>query len=129
MNSKYLQSTEEFSNYENYSFFKEIDHCFQPAIWKKSTLEELCQLNKQVNQNEDPDTRKLMCTKNCYCIQNTKTMNSIGTINSLFYPHMHAICQGQWTFIKYPELKELMESFGVNTTNRGVNTWWEIEFK
>lgn len=129
LHSKYLQSSEEFSNYENYSFFKEIDHCFQPAIWKKSTLEELCQLNKRVNQNEDSDTRKLMCKKNCYCIQHVKTINTIGTSNSLFYPHMHAIHHGLWTFKRYPELKQLMESFGVNTKNRGVNNSWEIGFK
>jgi hypothetical protein len=62
----------------------------------------------------------------CYGIVNTKFWNS--TPRSLFYPHMHAIVQGKWTFLKYPTLKALVEAYGIDTSTRGIDTTWLIDY-
>ena len=48
------------------------------------------------------------------------------TTNSLIFPHYHVICDGLWNFKKYPTLKVLLETFDIDTTTRGVHTWWEL---
>ena len=67
-----------------------------------------------------------MSTKNCWSVQNRETVLSLRTTNSLFFPHMHALSQGLWNFTKYPTLKLLLESYGVDTSTRGTHSWWEL---
>lgn len=125
-----------YSGFENYYYYKETAHIFQPAIWKKSTLEEFCKiLKKTKNQNEDRDCLNFMSTKNCHSVQNIKTVTTQRTTNSLIFPHMHALSVGLWNFLKYkgipelgiPTLKELLESYGINTEDKGIHDWWEID--
>jgi hypothetical protein len=114
------------TKHKDYYFFKEIDHIFQPAIWEKSAFVDLCTtFDKPIYENEDPHCRTFMSKKNCYSVQNKPTVHTLRTTNALFFPHMHAICQGQWTFKKYPTLKELLDSYGVDTNKHGINLWWE----
>ena len=35
--------------------------------------------------------------------------------------------EGLWNFTKYPVLKELLDSFGIDTNSRGIHTWWELD--
>ena len=117
-----------FSGYKDYYYYKENNHIFQPAIWKKDIFEEFCYVfNKTKNQNEDNDCLNFMSKKNCYSIQNIETVISLRTTNSLLFPHMHALSEGLWNFKKYPSLQLLLESYGVDTTTRGVHSWWELD--
>lgn len=116
-----------FSGYDDYYYYKESSHIFQPAIWKKSVLEMFCNLNKSKVQNEDSDCLNFMSQFNCYSVQNIKTVTSLRTTNSLMFPHMHALSQGLWNFTKYPILKPFLESFGIDTNTRGIHSWWELD--
>lgn len=116
------------TSYKNYKLFKENNHIFQPAIWDKNVFAEFCtKLNKHKNQNEDADCLAFMKNKNCMSVQNILTVTTLRTTNSLFYPHMHALSEGLWNFKKYPSLKQLLESYNIDTKTRGVHTWWELD--
>jgi hypothetical protein len=117
-----------FSGYENYYFYPERNHIFQPAIWKKTIFQEFCDnLNKHKNQNEDPECLQFMGQRNCWSVQNLPSVTTLRTTNSLFFPHMHALSEGLWNFTKYPTLKQFLESFGIDTSTRGVHPWWELD--
>jgi len=117
-----------YSGTKNYYFYKEKNHIFQPAIWKMDIFKEFCfSLNKSKCQNEDWECLNFMSTKNCWSIQNRETVLSLRTTNSLFFPHMHALSEGLWNFTKYPTLKLLLESYGVDTSTRGTHSWWELD--
>lgn len=113
--------------YPEYKFFKEDAHIFQPGIWNKKVFEEFCNLNKSKHQNEDFDCLNFMRGKNTYSVQNYNTVTTLRTTNSLLFPHMHALSQGLWNFTKYPTLEPLLQSYGVNTKDRGIHTWWELD--
>ncbi len=113
--------------YPSYKFFKEDAHIFQPGIWDKKVFEEFCNLRKSKNQNEDRDCLNFMRGQNTYSVQNFNTVTSLRTTNSLLFPHMHALSQGLWNFTKYPTLESLLQSYDVNTKERGIHTWWELD--
>jgi hypothetical protein len=116
------------TGYTDYYFFKEPSHVFQPAIWRKSVFDEFTRvLNKAKNQNEDHDCLDFMSKRNCMSVQNERTVRQFCTTNSLFFPHMHALSQNCWHFIKYPTLKALIESYGIDTSTRGIHTWWCLD--
>jgi hypothetical protein len=116
------------SGIKDYYFYKESSHIFQPAIWKRDTFIDFCfTLNKKKTENEDGDCLRFMSNKNCWSIQNRETVTSLRTTNSLFYPHMHVLSQGLWNFTKYPTLKILLESYNIDTSTRGVHSWWELD--
>lgn len=117
-----------FTGYDNYYFYKEDSHIFQPAIWKKSVFQEFSSsLDKSKNQNEDEDCLCFMRSKNTYSVQNIKTVRQYRTTNSLFFPHMHVLSEGLWNFRKYPTLKELLDGYNIDTNTRGIHTWWELD--
>jgi hypothetical protein len=117
-----------FTGYDDYYFYKEDSHIFQPAIWKKTVFQEFTdKLDKAKNQNEDQDCLSFMRSKNTYSIQNAKTVREYRTTNSLIFPHMHALSEGLWNFTKYPTLKCLLDGYGIDTDSRGIHTWWELD--
>ena len=84
-----------FTGFKDYYFYKEQSHIFQPAIWSKNIFEQFCfTLNKRKDQNEDSDCLEFMKDKNCYSVQNVKTVTRLRTTNSLLFPHMHVLSQG-----------------------------------
>jgi len=114
--------------YPEYTFYKQDSHVFQPAIWDKKVFEEFCTvLHKEKHQNEDRECLGFMRQKNAYSVQNHVTVATILTTNSLIFPHMHALSQGLWNFKRYPSLESLLQSYNVNTKDRGVHTWWELD--
>jgi hypothetical protein len=116
------------TGYPDYFFYREGAHIFQPAIWKRAIFEEFTSvLQKSKAENEDQDCLALMSRKRCYSVQNVATVTSLRTTNSLLFPHMHALSRGEWNFRKYPTLKALLDSYGINTNDRGINNWWELE--
>jgi hypothetical protein len=117
-----------FTGHADYYYYPEKDHIFQPALWKMDVFREFCDvLKKKKTENEDSESRAFMSKKNCYSVQNIKTVTSLRTTNSLMFPHMHALSEGLWNFIKYPTLQSFLESFGIETRTRGVHTWWELD--
>jgi hypothetical protein len=117
-----------YSGIKDYYFYRESSHIFQPAIWKTQTFIDFCYiLDKKKTENEDGDCLRFMSNKNCWSIQNRETVTSLRTTNSLFYPHMHVLSQGLWNFTKYPTLKTLLESYNIDTSTRGVHSWWELD--
>lgn len=117
-----------FTGYDDYYFYKSDSHIFQPAIWKHSVFEEFSStLDKAKNQNEDQECLSFMRNKNTYEVQNVKTVRQYRTTNSLIFPHMHTLAEGFWTFTKYPTLKDLLDSYGIDTNTRGIHTWWELD--
>jgi len=117
-----------FTGYDDYYFYKSDSHIFQPAIWKHSVFEEFSStLDKAKNQNEDQECLSFMRNKNTYEVQNVKTVRQYRTTNSLIFPHMHTLAEGLWTFTKYPTLKDLLNSYGIDTNTRGIHTWWELD--
>jgi hypothetical protein len=116
------------TSHNNYYFYSENSHIFQPAIWNKKIFIEFCSvLNKSKNQNEDEDCLNFMKTKNCWSVQNLQTVTTLRTTNSLFFPHMHALSEGLWNFTKYPTLQKMLEEYDIDTNTRGVHTWWELD--
>ena len=116
------------TGHEDYFFYKEDSHIFQPAIWRSSVFREFSKvLNKAKNQNEDEDCLEFMRNKNCYSVQNIKTIRQYRTTNSLIFPHMHALSEGLWNFNKYPTLKGLLDEYEIDTNSRGIHTWWELD--
>jgi hypothetical protein len=117
-----------YTGFKDYYFYSEDNHIFQPAIWNKKVFAEFCYvLNKSKHQNEDTDCLNFMRGKNCWSVQNRETVTTLRTTNSLLFPHMHALSEGLWNFTKYPTLKTFLESFGVDTSTRGIHTWWELD--
>jgi hypothetical protein len=117
-----------FTGYEDYYYYEEDSHIFQPAIWKKTVFSEFCEvLNKEKNQNEDTQCLAFMRNKKCYSVQNLKTVRQYRTTNSLIFPHMHCLSEGLWNFTKYPTLKKLLDDYGIDTNSRGIHTWWELD--
>lgn len=126
----YSRGHEQFiekSEYENYDFIKIRGHYFQPAIWSKELFTKIINLNIQMNQNESGAAFDITVNSNCYCIRYTKSRDV--SIPTFYFPHMHAICAGKWTFIRYPQLKEMVESYGIDTTTRGVCTNWITDYQ
>ena len=70
---------------------------------------------------------KFMRNKNCYSVQNIKTIRQYRTTNSLIFPHMHVLSEGLWNFNKYPTLKGLLDEYEIDTNSRGIHTWWELD--
>lgn len=117
-----------FTGHEDYYFYKEDNHVFQPAIWKHSTFLEFTNaLDKTKVKNEDFECLQFMRNRKCYSVQNAKTVRQYRTINSLIFPHMHVLSEGLWNFTKYPTLKQLLEEYGIDTDSRGIHTWWELD--
>jgi len=116
------------SNYESYIFVKQFSHYFQPGIWKKSLLYDVCSLNVSIQEYESDKCFNLTKDRNCYgvyCKISDKDLSTRG----FFFPHMHAIVQGKWTFVKYPCLKALVESYGIDTSKREIDTSWTPTFQ
>ena len=102
-------------------------HLMHPAIWKKSLLEKICEKPLTL-KNYEGSTRDLTRDHNCYCVTNTN--NYIGLITkSLFFPHYHALNGGRWVFKRFPELQELLESYGIDTSIREIETEWMKGYK
>jgi hypothetical protein len=122
-----------FTGFENYYYFREKNHIFQPAIWKKSCLEEFCEtFDTNFHGNEYEECLNFSRKKILYSVQNKNTVEKFRTTNSLLFPHMHAISTlgtgvQEWTFKKYPSLKSIIESYGVRTDDKGINQIWEID--
>jgi hypothetical protein len=116
------------SKYENYIFVKIFSHYFQPAIWKWSLLHEICCLNTTLGANEDEKCFTISKDRNCYAVDNMRFQKDM-TTRSLFFPHIHAMYKGKWTFFKYPCLKALVEAYGIDTSTRKVDTEWMPDFQ
>jgi hypothetical protein len=120
------------SQIPSYVFQRCIGHYFQPSLWSKSLLYKVLMAKyppatyASLNiDNESGEPLRLTQESICYCIINHSFPNDI-TTRSLFFPHMHAIFRGRWTFMKYPTLKALVESYGIDTSTRGIDTEWII---
>ena len=114
--------------YNGYTFIRLSSHWFQPAIWKKSLLNELCVLDVPIVENERERCVNLTKNRICFATYSTNHLKEWST-RSFFFPHIHAIYNGKWTFVKYPSLKALVESYGIDTTTRGVDNTWLIEYQ
>jgi hypothetical protein len=114
--------------YDGHRFIKIFSHYLQPAIWKKSLLIEFCLLDIPLREAETEKCYNLTRGRNCFATYSTKCIKDIST-RSFFFPHIHAIVQGKWTFIKYPCLKALVEAYGIDTTTRAVDNSWTIEYQ
>jgi hypothetical protein len=114
--------------YDGYRFIKVDSHYLQPAIWKKSLLDEFCLLDVPLRDAESEKCFSFTRGRNCFATYTTKYPKDVST-RSFLFPHIHAIYQGKWTFIKYPCLKALVESYGIDTTTRGVDNSWIIEYQ
>ena len=117
----------EKSKYEDYDFVKIRGHYMQPAIWDKKLFMKLINLNIPLKEYELTLANTITERANCYAIKYTKSRDV--SIPTLYYPHMHAIVGGKWTFPKYPQLKALVMSYGINPTTRGVDTMWLPDIK
>ena len=105
-------------------------HYMQPAIWKKTLLEELCSVPRTIQEYEDMNCLEITSRRNCLgaLCADYKTKLCHTTTSPLF-PHIHAIIKGGWTFKRYPALKALVEAYGIDTSTRHVNTDWFVEFQ
>jgi hypothetical protein len=81
-----------------------------------------------MNTNESEQWYTLSKDRNCFALCNIHHKTDM-TTRALFFPHMHAIVQGEWTFFKYPCLKALVEAYGIDTSTRGINTTWIPDFQ
>jgi hypothetical protein len=121
--------------YENCNFIKIFSHYMQPGIWKKSLLYEISCLNVKASENESEICFNITKDRNCYGVFHISDMRLFNSdyrqlsMRSFFFPHMHAIAGGKWTFTQYPSLKALVEAYGIDTTTRGVDTKWISEFQ
>jgi hypothetical protein len=123
-----LEGTYASEKYDDYVFIKMFSHYFQPGIWKKSLLYELSSLNISISEYESEKCFKITKDRNCYGVFHLKNDKHL-TTRSFFFPHMHSIVQGNWTFLKYPCLKALVEAYGIDTTSRGIDLSWTPEFQ
>lgn len=111
-----------------YKYQNEPHHFFQPAMWNRMRfLEYTVELKKAKTQNEDLESLYFWSRQNCWSVQNMNTQNTIRTMNSYLYPHIHALSEGKWNLTKYPSLKSLVESYGLETDSRGDHSWWELD--
>jgi hypothetical protein len=111
--------------YENYVFQRINGHWMQPAIWSKSLFEKLVNIDIPIKEYELGAAYVLTKTAVCYSLTNNGFQEQ--STRALYYPHMHAIVGGKWTFLKYPVLKALVETFGIDTKTRDVDTKWLIK--
>jgi hypothetical protein len=114
------------SVYTHYEFQNIRGHWFQPSIWNKELLYSIALTDCKMNENEVGESLKLTHASVCYAIRNNR-FKEVAT-RSLFYPHIHAMNGGKWTFIKFPCLKALLESYGIDTSKRGVDNSWIIDY-
>jgi hypothetical protein len=115
------------SVYTHYEFQNIHGHWFQPSIWNKELLYSIALTDCKMNENEVGESLKLTHASVCYAIRNNR-FKEVAT-RSLFYPHIHAMNGGKWTFIKFPCLKALLESYGIDTSKRGVDNSWIIDYQ
>jgi hypothetical protein len=116
------------SEYEHYIFIRIFSHYFQPGIWKKTLLYEICSLGITLNENESEKCFSISKDRNCFALFNTLHKNDM-TTRAFFFPHMHAIVNGKWTFFKYPCLKALVEAYGIDTSTRDIDKTWIPQFQ
>lgn len=116
------------NKYDDYVFVKMFSHYFQPGIWKKSLLDEICSLNLDLKDNESDKCFSISKDRNCYGVFHLKNDKNLST-RSFFFPHIHSIYQGKWTFFKYPCLKALVEAYGIDTGTRDIDKSWVPEFQ
>lgn len=110
------------SKYDNYEFRKITCHYMQPAIWEKRLFMKILNLDIPLSIAESSLPVSITRNANCYAIK--YTMSPDVSIPTLYFPHMHAIFNGQWTFIRYPQLKALVESYGIDTSTREITHGW-----
>lgn len=115
------------SIYPDYEFQKICGHYFQPSIWSRNLLYKILELNISMKQCEIGEAYKLTVNSICYAIRNTR-FKEVAT-RCLFFPHIHAINSGKWTFIKFPCLKALLDAYGVDTVTRGVDNRWILDYQ
>jgi hypothetical protein len=121
-------ATDDFKDVDGYRIGSMYCHYFQPAIWKKGLLYELACLNIPMNMNESEIAYNITKGRRCLGIFDTLYERDM-TTRSFFFPHMHAINKGKWTFLKYPTLKALVEAYGIDTSTREVDTEWMVMFQ
>jgi hypothetical protein len=102
-------------------------HFFQPAIWNKKLFMKILDLDISLKNYEEDIVNNITENAKCYSIIYTIT-NDV-SIPTLYFPHMHAINKGKWTFIKYPCLKALIEEYDIDTSSRGIDTTWLTNFQ
>ena len=117
-----------FAEIGNMVFHRRPHHYMQPAIWKKSLLEEVCSATLKLSEYENRWSIDLTGARNCMGVLDKRYKNC-QSISSPMFPHMHAIHNGEWTFQRYPTLKALVEAYGIDTSTRGVNTYWLLGFQ
>jgi len=115
------------SIYDGYDFFKIEGHYFQPAIWNKHLFMKILHLDIPLRDCESGIVNNITERAICYSIIYTNGRDV--SIPTLYFPHMHAINNGKWTFIRYPQLKSLVESYGIDTTTRGISNEWITEYQ
>lgn len=115
------------SKYEDYLFAKVKGHYNQPAIWTKELFGKMVDLDITLPQIESTKVYNLTNNANCWAIINIK--NKDVSIPTLYFPHMHAIHEKKWTFKRYPEMKALLESYGVDTNVIGTEEGWITHYK
>lgn len=120
--------TDSYYDFESYKILSMFSHYFQPAIWKKSLLYELSCLNVALNENESEKCYSITKDRKCLGIYDTLFEKDM-TTRSFFFPHFHAITKGKWTFLKYPSLKALVEAYGIDTSTRGIDTEWTVNYQ
>lgn len=124
------RKTKEFADTQDprYKYQNEPHHFFQPAMWDREIFLQYTQmLRKSKYQNEDLDSLYFWSRQNCWSVQNMETQYTIRTMNSYLFPHIHALSEGKWNLTKYPTLKPLLESYGLETESRGDHSWWELD--
>jgi hypothetical protein len=115
------------SVFTNYEFQKICGHWMQPSIWNRELLYNIASTGCKLTENEEYEPLKLTHNSLCYAIRNNR-FKEVAT-RTLFYPHIHALYAGKWTFIKFPCLKALVESYGIDTSKREVDNSWIIDYQ
>jgi hypothetical protein len=113
--------------YEDYEFQRINGHWMQPAIWKKTLLDKIVLHDIALRDNEINEAYEITKKALCYVVRNTR-FKEVST-RTLYFPHMHSIVGGKWTFFKYPTLKALLESYGIDTSTRGVDKTWIVDYQ
>jgi hypothetical protein len=110
------------SQYDGYDFYKTKGHYIQPAIWKKELFTKIINLNISLKEYETYIANNITESANCYAITYTKTKDV--SVPTIYFPHIHSIVAGKWAFKRYPQLQPLVESYGIDTTTRGISDDW-----
>jgi hypothetical protein len=113
--------------YEDYEFQRINGHWMQPAIWKKTLLDKIVVNDIALKDYELKEAYEITKSVLCYVVRNTR-FKEVST-RTLYFPHMHSIVGGKWTFLKYPTLKALVESYGIDTSTRGINKTWIVDYQ